>query len=86
MTKPKAKDTVAVQDSSAAADQVERQTTDALLRVRAARPQGFRRAGFTFGREPRDLPLSLLTDAQIEMLKAEPNLSVEEIEAPDDAA
>lgn len=41
---------------------------------------GFRRAGFAWSREAQTVPLSALTEEQIEQLKNEPMLTVREIE------
>lgn len=49
------------------------------LRV-TARAEGFRRAGFAWSTAPVDLPVSTFTKAQVEQLKAEPMLTVEEID------
>lgn len=43
---------------------------------------GFRRAGFAFGREPRVLALADLTPEQVDAIKAEPMLAVVEVEIP----
>lgn len=51
------------------------------LRVRSCSPQGpFRRAGYTFGRDPIEIPLQELKDDQVKRLKCEPMLVVEEVE------
>lgn len=49
------------------------------LRI-AAKSDTFRRAGLTFTREPTDVPLAVLSEAQIKALKAEPMLAVVECE------
>lgn len=46
-----------------------------------ARAESFRRAGFRFGKEPLGIALECLTEDQIEQLKNEPNLIVEEVDA-----
>lgn len=46
-----------------------------------ARAESFRRAGFRFGKEPLGIALECLTEEQIEQLKKEPNLIVEEVDA-----
>ena len=45
-----------------------------------ARPQTFRRAGYAFTREPVTIALSELTPEQVELLKAEPSLVVQEVD------
>lgn len=45
-----------------------------------ARADHFRRAGFAFTGEARVIPLSDLTDDQVEQLKAEPMLVVQDVE------
>jgi hypothetical protein len=49
------------------------------LRIKA-KVASFRRAGLTFGVEPTDVPLASLKKDQVAALKAEPMLTVEEIE------
>ena len=44
--------------------------------------QGFRRAGYAFGREPRVIPLAELTPEQVEAITADPVLSAVEVEIP----
>lgn len=51
-----------------------------VLRVASTR-EGFRRAGFTFGREPKDLPLDKLSKDQIEALRNDPSLVCLDAEA-----
>lgn len=46
-----------------------------------SRGDSFRRCGFRFGKEPLGIALEFLTEEQIEQLKNEPNLIVEEVEA-----
>lgn len=46
-----------------------------------SRGDSFRRCGFRFGKEPLGIALECLTEQQIEQLKNEPNLIVEEGEA-----
>jgi hypothetical protein len=41
--------------------------------------KSFRRAGFEFSQEPTDIPLDSLTEEQIEALKTEPLLLVQEV-------
>lgn len=50
-----------------------------VLRIRAKR-DGFRRAGMAHPATPTDHPLDALTADQVEALKAEPMLVVEEVE------
>lgn len=50
-----------------------------VLRITAKR-DGFRRAGIAHPAQPTDHPLDSLSDDQVEALKAEPMLVVEEIE------
>lgn len=45
-----------------------------------ARAAHFRRAGFAFTGEPTVIPLSELTEEQVEQLKAEPLLVVQEVD------
>lgn len=47
--------------------------------------QGFRRAGFVFGKEPVEIPLEDLTKEQITNLKNEPMLAVSEVSIKADA-
>jgi len=42
--------------------------------------EGFRRAGYVFGKEPTIIPLEDLDRKQIALLKAEPLLAVSEVE------
>ena len=44
--------------------------------------EGFRRAGYAFGREPVDIPLDDLNDEQVQLLKTEAKLAVVEVELP----
>ena len=66
-------------------DKATKAKTVKTLRV-VARTEGFRRAGYAFGAEPRHVPLADLKPEQIAALKAEPQLVVvdDEIEAPAD--
>lgn len=50
-----------------------------VLRVISTR-EGFRRAGFTFGREPVDIPLDTLKKAQLEAITSDPALVTLEVE------
>ena len=45
-----------------------------------ARPEAFRRAGYAFTREPLTIPLSDLTEEQVDLLKGEPALVVQEVD------
>lgn len=54
----------------------------AILRV-VGPAQGFRRAGFAFGREPVDLALADLSAAQIEAIEREPRLSCLRLDLPE---
>lgn len=45
-----------------------------------ARRESFRRAGLTFSGEARTIPLAELTDEQVELLKGEPLLVVQEVD------
>lgn len=47
----------------------------------SSRGESFRRCGFRFSKEPIVIALECLTEEQIEILKAEPNLVVEECSA-----
>lgn len=47
-----------------------------------ARAASFRRAGRVFGAEPTIVPLSGLTDDQVEQLRGEPMLVVQDVEIP----
>lgn len=49
------------------------------LRI-SAKAAHFRRAGITFGREPTVVMLSDLDKDQVELLRAEPMLTVEDVE------
>ena len=49
------------------------------LRI-SAKATAFRRAGITFGREPTVVMLSDLEKDQVELLRAEPMLTVEDVE------
>jgi hypothetical protein len=54
----------------------------AALRVVSKSPMGtFRRAGFTFGRIPVVVPLSLLTAEQVEAIRTTPMLDVTDVDA-----
>jgi len=57
-------------------------TTMTILRVVAKR-DGFRRAGFVFGSQPRDVPLDALTDAQRTAIVRDPMLLATEVEIAD---
>ena len=48
-------------------------TADKGLKV-TSRPATFRRAGHTFSSEARTIPLSELTDEQVELIESDPNL------------
>jgi membrane protein involved in colicin uptake len=50
------------------------------ISVRSKSKQGFRRAGFAFGPEPKIIPLNNLDDAKLKALNNEPNLIVEDVE------
>jgi len=58
------------------------------LRVSSHLRQGHRRAGLRWPKEGRTLELSLLSNAEVEALKADPNLTVREVEidAPEQSA
>lgn len=45
-----------------------------------ARPASFRRAGYTFGSEPRVIALSDLTQEQVEQLEADTNLVCQRVD------
>lgn len=49
------------------------------LRV-VSRPPTFRRAGFTFSSEARTIPLSEVSQDQVDLLKGESNLVVSEVD------
>jgi len=66
------------QEASAAAKAI------AGLKISSSK-QGFRRAGFSFGKEPVEIPLSDLSKEQVNMLKNEPLLAVAEITIKADA-
>jgi hypothetical protein len=51
------------------------------LRITSAR-DGFRRAGRAWSKAPTEIPLADLTDDQVDMLRAEPMLTVKEISLP----
>lgn len=51
-----------------------------MLRV-SSRSGNFRRAGYSFGTEPQDLPLAALSEAQRAAIIAEPMLVAVEVEA-----
>ena len=53
-----------------------------------SRPASFRRGGHTFSGEPKTIPLSELTDTQVEQITTDPSLVVQEvdIEAPTEEA
>lgn len=51
------------------------------LRITAAR-EGFRRAGRAWSKQPTEIPLAGLSDADVAALKAEPMLTVEEVVLP----
>jgi len=54
-------------------------TTMTVLRVVAKR-EGFRRAGFVFGSQARDVPVDSLTDAQRAAIMRDPMLLTTEVE------
>lgn len=47
-----------------------------------ARPATFRRAGYAFSAEPTVIPLSDLTDDQLELLRNEPQLVCQDVDIP----
>lgn len=51
--------------------------THIRVRVRARGQAGFRRAGFAFGQEPRDIPLADLDEARLKAIQAEAALVTE---------
>jgi len=51
-----------------------------VLRITSARP-GFRRAGIAHPAEPTSYPLDFFSDAQLEALRNEPMLTVEQVDA-----
>lgn len=51
------------------------------LRISAKR-EGFRRAGRAWSKQPTEIPLAGMSKADVAALKAEPMLTVEEIELP----
>lgn len=51
-----------------------------------ARPASFRRAGHTFSGEAKTIPLSELTEQQVEQIKADPNLVWQEVDVEEPAA
>ena len=59
-------------------------TMTKLLRI-TSRREGFRRAGIAHPARPTDHPLDGFTEAQIEVLKGEPMLIVEEVETAGEA-
>jgi membrane protein involved in colicin uptake len=76
-------------DAKAKADAEEKAKADAKAKasvltksisVRSKSKQGFRRAGFAFGPEPKIIPLNNLDDAKLKALNNEPNLIVEDVE------
>lgn len=50
-----------------------------------ARPAQFRRAGFAFSAEPTVIPLSELSEDQLELLRNEPQLVCTEVDIPAEA-
>ncbi len=77
-------------EQSTTTEPAQKQTKASASKKKEARPglfiatrrgvSRFRRAGFVFSREPYGIALDALTEEQIEQLKAEPNLVVEEVE------
>ena len=55
-----------------------------ILRV-AAKHDGFRRAGYEFGREAKDISVTDLKKEQIEQIKNDPSLVCVEVDVPGDA-
>lgn len=49
------------------------------LRITAKPPKGFRRAGFSFGPKPLDIPVESLSPKQLQALKVEEMLIVKEV-------
>lgn len=45
-----------------------------------ARPASFRRGGHTFSGEAKTIPLSELSDEQVEQITTDPNLVVQEVD------
>lgn len=45
-----------------------------------ARPASFRRGGFTFTADARTIPLDQLTEEQVESIKGDSNLVVQEVD------
>ncbi len=88
--KPRASTKTKAAAKTAANDPAETQTKKAASKKKEARPglfigtrrgvARFRRAGFVFSREPYGIALEALTEEQIEQLKAEPSLVVEEVD------
>lgn len=55
--------------------------SQSIVRVRALTEKGFRRVGRLFTRDATDIPRDQLTEEQLDTLKAEPLLLVDEITA-----
>lgn len=86
MPKPKPADPVLEQDAPASADGdapsvvpgATDSVVDPIIRV-VSRRAGFRRAGRAWSVEPTVVPVSEFTTAQIQSLRAEPMLIVEDV-------
>lgn len=80
MARKKADDqTAAPATPTASAPATEALTPDPALRVTAKPRQGFRRCGVHHPATPVDHPEGRFSKAEIDLLKAEPNLIVEEL-------
>ena len=55
---------------------------DKGLQVQSRSPAGFRRAGREWGPDPVKVPLSELTDDQVQALRDEPGLLVVDVDMP----
>ncbi len=64
-----------------------KKTSKAVKALRiVAKREGFRRAGYEFGQEARDIPLADLEKEQIEQLKNDPSLLCVEVGVTADEA
>lgn len=85
VTKAPAAGSSASSGQSPAEDKPPVPTKAPALKIVCAR-DGFRRAGIAFSKQPTIIKRSHLTKTQIEQLKAEPLLTVTEVEIDDDYA
>lgn len=54
----------------------------AILRITSSAPNGHRRAGRQFGREPSDIPVAELSAREMDLLQDDPRLDIVVADAP----